>query len=92
MTEKRRMSMAVTVFITADLTTEDAVTNIAVVTAEHMALGNLLPIGEVVPSTPAWQQRMGMEVSKLGLKFVVDKMTGEHKDEVPAVNHPGADA
>lgn len=92
MTDKRRMTIAITVFVTADLTTNGDSTHVAVMSAEHNVMGSILPIGEVPETTEPWRARMALEGAKLALSYVQDKMNGAHEGKVPVLTQPGADA
>lgn len=94
MSDKRRLSIAVTLFITADLTTEGDNTNVGLVDVSHNIMGGVSPIGQdVVPeTTQMWKEAVTNSATKLGLKHLLDEMKGEHTVPPPATNQPGADA
>ncbi len=94
MTDKRRLTMAVTIYVTADLKTDGDDTNVGLVSAQHNLMGGLITI-EGVPAedtTPAWREAVASSSAKLALQYTIEKLNGLHTEPVPVVNSPGADA
>ena len=94
MTDKRRLSLAITLYVTADLTTEGLDTSVGLVAVNHSVMGGLTPIGgDPVPeTTEKWRNKVTESAARLALKHMLNEFNGEHAEPTPVVNSPGADA
>ena len=94
MADKRRLSLAVTLFVTADLSTEGIDTSVGLVSVNNSFMGGVSPMsGDPMPeTTEKWREAVTRSATKLALKHMLNEIAGEHKDPIPALNQPGADA
>lgn len=94
MADTRRLSLSITLFVTADLTTEGDSTNVGLVSVNNSIMGGVSPIGgEPMPeTTEKWREAITRSATKLGLKHMLNELEGAHEEAPPTFNQPGADA
>mgnify|MGYP001606353724 CR=1 FL=1 len=94
MTDKRRLTLAITLYVTADLSTEGIDTSVGLVAVSHNIMGGLTPMGvdSVPETTEKWRNKVTESATRLALKHMVNEFSGEHAEPAPVVNSPGADA
>lgn len=93
MSEKRRMTLAVTLLITADLTTDDENnTEVVLANVGNTCMCSILPLAGAGETSPEFKQKVATMVTKAGVQFMLNDMAGEHATPPPKPNAPGADA
>ena len=93
MTDKRRMTVAVNLLITADIESEDGVNNVTIKAVTHNVMGSMLPIGDAPATTEEWREMMAGAAAKHGAQWLINELNGEHAEAPPPVlGMKGADA
>ncbi len=94
MTDKRRMTVAVTLLITADIESEENTSEVTVKAVTHTMMGSVLPVGEPSPppTSEAWRESLMTVISKHGAQYFLDELNGEHAEPPPELTQKGADA